>query len=186
MLSCTEDGAHGILYGQNLIRLRSPYYSAVHQASSLLRRKCFFLHQVDLHQSTVHKMLSLLIHIVLSHRPSYHVQSIVLLSSLFLYHHNFTMTLFSRINSINTNLIFLLIFTISLITISYLFFTHLNLLLECSTFSLQSSTRTIYLSHQQVSYLLYLLKTSSSFSLFVCLYLRRALLKSTRISSQFC
>jgi hypothetical protein len=63
-------------------------------------------HLVLSHQSIVHQKLSLLIYIVLSHRPSYHVQSIVLLFSLFLYHHNFTITLFSRINSINTNLIF--------------------------------------------------------------------------------
>jgi hypothetical protein len=137
MLSCTEDGAHGDMYGQNLIRLRSPYYSAVHQASSLLRRKCFFLHQVDLHQSTVHKMLSLLIHIVLSHWPSYHVQSIVLLSSLFLYHHNFTMTLFSKINSINTNLISYSFLPFHLLPSRFLF-TLLDWLLECSTFCPQS------------------------------------------------
>jgi hypothetical protein len=135
-LSWTEGGAHGDLYGQYLIRLRSPYYSTVHQASSLLRLKCFFLHQVDLHQSIVQQMLSLLIHLVLSHRLSCPVKSIVLSSSLFLYVHNFIMTIFSRINSINTNLISLLIFTITLIIISDFLFTRLDLLLECSTFSL--------------------------------------------------
>jgi hypothetical protein len=112
-------------------------------------------------------MSSLLIHLVLSHRLSCPVKSIVLLSSLFLYHHNFTKILFFRINSINTNLISLRIFTISLITISYFLFTLLDLLLECSTFSPQFSTITTYLSHQHILYLLYLFKTSSSFNLFI-------------------
>jgi hypothetical protein len=70
------------------------YQSTVHQASSLLRCRRLFLHQVNIYQSTVHQMLSLLIHLVLSHQSPCLVKSIVLSSSPFFYPHKFTKTSF--------------------------------------------------------------------------------------------
>jgi hypothetical protein len=105
----------------------------------------------------------------LSHQLSCLVKSIVHSSYFFLYHLNLTMTLFCKTNSINTNLISFSFhhFTYYLLI---LFFTVLELLLKCSTFFPQSSTRTASQSHQQVLYLLCLLNTSSSSCLLIYLW----------------
>jgi hypothetical protein len=79
----------------------------------------------------------------------------------------FSTIIISRINYIITNLIsysFLPFYLLSSrIFFSLFWIGYRSALPICP----QSSTRTTYLSHQQVFYLLYLLKASSSFSLFI-------------------